>query len=562
MPAVKNCKDSINDRFTETQVRVFFWVAALVLAAINAYTSRFFINNDAIAYIEIGEAIKQFDWYDTANFTFSPLYGLLFALFQSLLQLNPFNEILWAKLLNYLIFIITIGALEIFLRFLKHEHTATVNSGERPLDWIWVQTLLYSIFLVTSLVSVRLRLINPDMLVFCLILLILAVIMWIRENPAPHFKFTLLGILLGLGYMAKAFMFLLAPLFLLMTAFCVGSLRKSITRIAVAMLFFLIITGPLLTELYLKKGSFSYGEGGRHVYTKLIGGQGAPVNQGKIIQNEPMIVVYDYGAICTRPFTFDVTYWTIGIDPKYNYGAHFKLFLQNLLEIPAQSHWVLAILIWALFQIYLGSFVIGRTCPVSLQILFLLTSLSGMFLFALISMEPRYIGPSLFVGSAGLISGMRQGKHKNVFRKLGTSELGILTLVLFMFGAVLEYTLEETKRGLSFHDGKSSYQKAYSDEMTVSKFLAERGVVPGNHVAVVGSPPIQWARMARVRVMGEIEDAEKFLDSSKADRSMYLTLLKKEGIGAVIAQGKEWQKLAVEGWLHVPGTETYWAMLF
>ena len=553
MPAVVKCGNSIDDHISETQVRIFFWVAALILAAINAYTSRFFINNDAIAYLEIGEAIKQFNWYDAANFTFSPLYGLLLALFQSLLQLNPFNEILWAKLLNYLIFIVTIGALEIFLRLFKRDYMAAVNSGERPLNWIWVQTLLYSVFLVTSLVSIRLRLINPDMLVFCLILLILAVVMWIRKNPTSHFKFALLGILLGLGYMAKAFMFLLAPLFLLMAAFCVGSLRKSITRITVAMLFFLIITGPLLTELYLKKGSFSYGEGGRHVYTKLIGGQGAPVHQGKILQNEPRIVVYDYGAICTRPFTFDVTYWTIGIDPKYNYSAHFKLFLQNLLEIPAQSHWILAILIWALFQIYLGSFVIGRACPVSLQILFLLTSLSGMFLFAMISMEPRYVAPSLFVGSAGLISGMRQGKNKKVFWKLGMSELGILALVLFLLGAVLEYTLDEAKRGLSFHDGKSSYQKAYSDEIRVSQFLAKHGVVPGNRVAVVGSPPIQWARMARVRVTGEIEDADKFLDSPRADRSMYMTLLKNEGIGAVIAQGKELQKLAGEGWLHVPG---------
>lgn len=185
-----------------------------------------------------------------------------------------------------------------------------------------------------------------------------------------------------------------------------------------------------------------------------------------------------------------------------------------------------------------------------------------MFLFAMISMEPRYVAPSLFVGSAGLISGMRQGKNKRVFWKLGMSELGILALVLFLLGAVLEYTLDEAKRGLSFHDGKSSYQKAYSDETKVSQFLAEHRVVPGNRVAVVGSPPIQWARMARVRATGDIKDADMFLDSTRADRSMYMTLLKNEGIGAVIAQGNELQKLAGEGWLHLPGNETYRSLLF
>jgi hypothetical protein len=67
--------------------------------------------------------------------------------------------------------------------------------------------------------------------------------------------------------------------------------------------------------------------------------------------------------------------------------------------------------------------------------------------------------------------------------------------------------------------------------------------------------------MAGVRVIGEIEDHEKFLDASTADRLVYLGLLRNEGIAAVIARGTEWQKLAGEGWLQVPGTDTYWALL-
>ena len=31
----------------------------MLIGGVNAWSSRFFINNDAIAYIEIGEAIKQ-----------------------------------------------------------------------------------------------------------------------------------------------------------------------------------------------------------------------------------------------------------------------------------------------------------------------------------------------------------------------------------------------------------------------------------------------------------------------------------------------------------------------
>jgi hypothetical protein len=332
-------------------------------------------------------------------------------------------------------------------------------------------------------------------------------------------------------------------------------------RVALAILCFSLITGPLLTALYFKKGSFSYGEGGRHVYAKLIGGQGAPVHQGKILQDEPRIVIYDYGDNCTRPFTFDVTYWTIGINPKYDHRAHLSLFLQNLLEIPEQSHWLTLVVLWVLFQACVGSFAIGRIFPVSLQILFLLTAGSGIFLFAMISMEPRYVAPFLFVGIAGIITGIRQGAFRKVWGRLGVSELGNLVLVIILLGAVVEYSIDEAGRGLSFQDGKHSYQRAYWEETRVGYFLNKHGIVAGNHVAVVGSPPIQWARMAGVRVTGEIEDYEKFLYASTADRLVYLDLLRNEGIAAVIVRGDEWQKLAAEGWLQVPGTDTYWALI-
>jgi hypothetical protein len=133
--------------------------------------------------------------------------------------------------------------------------------------------------------------------------------------------------------------------------------------------------------------------------------------------------------------------------------------------------------------------------------------------------------------------------------------------VTFLLGAVVECSIDEAWRGLSFQNGKPSYQRAYWEETKVSDFLASHGVVSGNHVAVVGSPPIQWARMAGVKVTGEIEDPDKFLDLSRADRSVYLDLLKNEGITAVIAKGTEWQKLIGEGWLKAPGTQTYWILI-
>ena len=128
-----NHKHLIHYRISEYRVRVFFWILALGFAGANAYTSRYFINDDAIVYIEIGEAIKQFRWHDVANFTFSPLYASLIAMFQSIFRLNALNEIMWLKLLNYIIFVSALGALEVLLRFLKNEYRTMVDCGGGPL---------------------------------------------------------------------------------------------------------------------------------------------------------------------------------------------------------------------------------------------------------------------------------------------------------------------------------------------------------------------------------------------------------------------------------------------
>ncbi|MCX5873682.1 MAG: hypothetical protein NTY51_10705, partial [Deltaproteobacteria bacterium] len=343
--------------------------------------------------------------------------------------------------------------------------------------------------------------------------------------------------------------------------FSVGSFKRSVPRIAIALFFLILTIGPLLVMLSTKRGSFTYGEGGRHVYSMLIGGQGQPVNPGKILSEKPRVVVYEYGNVCTRPFTFDVCYWTIGINPKYDHITHIKLFFQNLLDVVTQSPWLLAIFVWVIFQISVGPYRIGCLKPISFPILFIFPAICGISVFALISMEPRYVAPFLFLGSVGLILGLNQGKNPKVFSKLGTSDLGVFALVLFLVGSVVQSSVDKASRGLSFQNGKISYRQAYEDQVLVRDFLSKRGIVSGDKVAVIGSPPIQWARMAGIRVTGEIEDPDNFLTATKTEQINCLHLLKNEGLKAVIAHGKQWSKLSGEDWVLVPETKTYYVRL-
>ncbi|MGC8657793.1 MAG: hypothetical protein ACP5U1_01840 [Desulfomonilaceae bacterium] len=550
-------KKLIYHGISESQVRVFFWVSSLIFACSNAYTTRFFMNDDSTAYIEIGEAIKSFHWHDVANFTFSPMYGLLIASFESVLKLTAFNEIPWIKVLNCFIFVMTLVSLEILMRFLKREYMANLKAGQNLFPWPLVQAFFYSIFLVTTLVSIRIRLINPDMLVYCLILLCFSTIMWIRENSEPLFKYPILGGLIGIGYLSKAYLFLFSPVLLAMAAFSIGTFKKCAPRIVLTLLCMLLIMSPLLLALSIKKGSFTYGEGGRHVYSILVGGHGKPINPGKILDSHVGIYQYEYGNFCTRPSSFDVCYWTIGVKPKYDHIAHAKMFFRNLALTVSQSRWILLIIGWAIFQMYNGSLRIGPLKPISVQILFFIPAFLGIALFALISTEPRYVAPFFFLGSVGLIFGISRGENKMVFKKWGTSDLGLLLLIICLFGTVINSSIDQAIRGLVPKNGKPSYHENYENQVSIGNFLPKLGLKHGDQIAMIGNSSIQWARMAGVRITGEIEDPEKFFLIDSDERFNCLTLLKNVGIRAVIAHGKKWTRFRDEGWILVPGTDSY-----
>lgn len=561
MPVSNNPISSVFNGISESQIRVFFWLLALGVAGIDAYTTRFFINSDAIAYIEIGEAMKRFCWHDVVNFTFSPLYSFLIAVFQSVVRISPLNEIIWIKLLNLMVFILTLGAFELLLRFLRYEYTAIINTHQNPIPWPCIVAMLYSILLVTTLVSIRVRLINPDMLVFCLILICYVVIMWIRKDCGPFYKYVILGILAGIGYLAKAYLFIFSPIFLAMAGILAGSFKKAVPRIAVASIFLAVTVSPLLVALSIKKGEFTYGEGGRHVYTIVIGGQGHPLNPGKVLDTRSKVSIYDYGNACTRPKSFDVCYWTIGIHPRYDNIAHAKMFIHNLVATVSQSRWLFAIIGWTIFQVCLGSYTIGTFHPASVPILFVAPAICGVTLFALISTEPRYVAPFLFVGSVGLIFGISYGENRRFLGKWGLSDFGVLVLVLFLVGSVINSSIDQAIMGLRSQNGKLSYQQNYKDQILVRNYLLKIGIKSGEHVAIVGRAPIEWARMAGLRITGEIEDSSIFFSINQGERFNCLTLLKNEGIRAVIAQGKQLTCFINEGWALIPGTQGYFVKL-
>jgi len=541
-----------------SRIRAIFWIIGPVLAAVLAYTTRYFVNSDAIAYIEIGEAIAAGRWRAVLNFTFSPAYAILLHVGHILLSTTPADELLWLKFVNFFCFLLAMGACELFLVQLRNQWGRWSAQGERVIPWAVVLAICYLMFLVAALVWIRVRLMNPDMLIFAIVLVCMSIIMWITRNPDRWLRYLFLGITAGLGYLAKSFFFIFSFVLLALSWFVSLSLMRALPRVVVGILAAAVVALPLVCGLSSLKGSFSYGEGGRFVYTLFIAGQGTPT-QPQSLNEYPAAMRYEFPEPVTHASGFDQCFWNMGVEPKFSHGKHIRYTLGNMLHIVVQSPWLLVVLLCIVLQGAKGSFRIGPVRPLSVTLMLLITGVCGTALFCMILMEPRYIAPFMFVGIVGMITAIRLPETEKAERSAMPFWLGVLGITLA--GVVLYSAVDESLRSLYSTPTKISYREAYFEQVSVSNDLKKRGLERNDQVAIVFPLPVNWARMAGVKVVGEILSAADFLAATPGQRAQATNALFRSGIKAVIAKGARFRELEREGWEPLGETRDYYGLM-
>jgi len=244
----------------------------------------------------------------------------------------PYWEFSVLHLINFVIYLCALSCFDFFLcELIRYQGQTTGFSQDGRValpEWAWL-ALGYSLFIWSSLVHIVLWMESPDMCMTAFVYLTSGILLRIRMGRAGWLTFVVLGAVLGFGYLAKAAMFPLAFLFLLVSLFSVCNLRRAIIPVLAALVVFFLVAGPFIVALSKAKGRLTFGDTGKLNYVWFVNcvdnwphnwprhwphwqgelpGNGTPKHPARKIFDEPTI--YEFGTPVggTYPMWYDPSY--------------------------------------------------------------------------------------------------------------------------------------------------------------------------------------------------------------------------------------------------------------
>lgn len=254
------------------------WKAALTIVMCSSWLAQGLsgapVNPDGVSYLDIASACTKGNWGALVNGVWSPLYAVLLSVLLFLLRPSACWEAYVIRLFNCLILLFALSCFEYFLKGLFNYQEAVHPTVQRglPLPPWALRAIGYVLFFFASVYMTPASLVNPDALVMAFVLLAAGIILRIRCGAGGTLSFAAFGLVLGLGYLAKTVMFPVGLVFLLAAPFGVRNLRRTIPRVLLAALLFLMVSVPFIFALSKSKGRLTFGETGLIMYAIDING--------------------------------------------------------------------------------------------------------------------------------------------------------------------------------------------------------------------------------------------------------------------------------------------------
>lgn len=564
--------------YLNRRLRRIAWVLVVVLGLVQAWASRNFMNPDGVSYLDVADKYLQHDWTWAVNAYWSPLYSWLLGAALFVLRPSSYWEYPVVHLVNFLIYLVCFVCFEFLLGQIIRYQTGPSDegSGEKFLPaWAW-QAIGYLLFLWCTLVLITIEVVTPDMLVAASVFLLSGLLIRLRLQPEKWLTVVAFGITLAVAYLAKAVMFPMAFVFLIVALFSFGNIRKAMPRVVLAGVLFLIVSAPFLFALRQAKGRWTFGESGRLAYAWLIDGTeayihwrglppgtGTPVHPTTRIFENPSAYEFKEPIKSTYPPWYDASYWNEGLVGRFNPRGQIVVLSQCLLAYYAvfiNNPVGMALLVtFLVLQFYAKTPLWQWITRIRFwQLLF--PAIVALSMYALIHVETRYIGAFIVLVWLALFSSVRfrddEGSTRLKYAAVIALVVAGMTVVLAKQMVPAVSSLPDVVR----QEGSQYWQ--------VADGLSQMGVKPGDQVAFIGSgfgSGSFWGRLAKVQIIAEItagsdmavrDDVEEFWHSSNDVKRQVIDAFSKTGAKCIVAD-KIPPGVDYPGWKKIGNTEHY-----
>ena len=555
----------MNSETSSRPPRVFFWCVAIAVGFIQVWAHRNDVSPDSISYIEIGWATARDGLHQIVNAYWSPLYPFLLSLLFRFFYPPAQWEFAAVHFLNFAVYLASLASFELFLKelILTRQTDGELPRNSLPVPDRTVWSWGYIFFLWASCVWLGPAVVTPDLCVAVVMYLASALLFRIGRGRGSWIVFAGLGVLLGLGYLAKAAMFPVSFVFLF-SAFSLSrgggvSFRGAALRTLLAMGAFAIFALPLIVSLSAVKGRATFGDAGRINYAEYVNratrwvhwqgdpaGTGTPAHPTRKIFSEPAVFEFAGPVQGSYPPWYDPSYWYEGVRPHFVVKEQLVALFRaaNMyLKIFSKSGalWVVLVALWVAGRKALawGSFASGAW-------LVILPSVAALAMYSLVLVEFRYVAPFALMLMLWTLARVRivVGAEPRLLRRF---HLVIILGPALAVGWAVARDLYDVIRN-----------KPY-EPWVVAQQLHAMGIPPGTDVGYIGTGlGAYWAHLAGVRIIVEIPNIEqpRFVAADAARRQQVLALFSSVGARAVVTGNADAANPA-DGWRQIPGTHHF-----
>jgi len=540
--------------------RVVMWTATIVAGLLQALAVRFYISGDGNSYLDVASAYLRGDFANAINAYWSPFYSWLIAFVLWVFKPSGYWETTILHLLDFAGLLVALRSFEFFLSsFLGAKQNLEPPEGDGfqlPVSTWWL--LGYGLFFSATLEVLSMYPTSPDAWVCAVTFLCAGLILKISIRGGGRPYFAALGLVLGLGYLTKAFYFPLAFVFIGTAWLASRRLRNNLAGAVIALVAFTLVAGPYVFALSRAKHRFTYGDVGKIAYAEFMDwlpqpifweggdGSGTPKHPARIILSSPRVYEFAEPIGGSYPMWYDQSYWKDGIQVQFHLINELKILRQSVgtffLILLTQLEYVVALAVLLFCNLRPREWIAATWR----QWFLWFPPAAACLGFASVLVEGRYVAAFLVIlWVAAFASSLRSAS----IASRGVAAAVVLAAVLVTGLKTLKYSVSDAL----------AIPKQVNENWEAAHKLKELGIGPGDQVALIGIIAEQhFMRLAKVKAVAELSyrDEEKFWTGDASLQDSVFTAFAATGSRIVVATHAPVTAVK-EGWIRLGNTDYY-----